>query len=82
MRILPALALVSLFAVPSAGATAADATTDDGQKIVCKSQLATGSRFRKRICRTKAHWEAVAEQAKRDTAETINRPMISTAKGN
>lgn len=82
MRLLPVFALLSLIALPSGAAIAADAKSDGSQKVVCKSRATTGSRFQKRTCRTKAEWDALEEQMKRDVAEQINRPRISIEKGN
>lgn len=34
-------------------------------KVVCKSSLQTGTRFRKKICHTVGQWETIAEENRR-----------------
>ena len=36
---------------------------NDPQKIVCRSEAVTGSRFTKRVCQTRAAWEEETRQA-------------------
>ncbi|APZ99560.1 hypothetical protein BWQ93_14505 [Sphingopyxis sp. QXT-31] len=49
---------------------------DPKDKLVCKRQQATGTRFFKKICKTAAQWDALAEQHRRDLREAIDRPQI------
>ncbi len=46
-------------------------------EVVCKQRAATGTRFAKKTCKTRAEWEAASEAARRDAADTINRPAIN-----
>jgi len=51
---------------------ATQAAADDSQKVVCHYEEVTGSRFKKRVCHTKAQWQQLSEQAEkmqRDIAE-------------
>jgi hypothetical protein len=50
------------------------------QKVICKTQPRTNSRFGKRTCLTQAEWAKRTEQHKKDAAEMINRPIICTGK--
>lgn len=48
----------------------------DGQQMVCKSQPRANSRLPKKTCMTRAQWEVMAEQHRRDAKEMIDRPQI------
>jgi hypothetical protein len=51
------------------------------QKVVCKKQKATGTRFEKKTCMTSRQWDAVREQNRRDAKELIDRPEINNNRG-
>lgn len=78
--------IVSAFAaaalIASAPATALDtagqspARESEENKVVCKSQAKTGTRFKEKDCRTRAQWEELRVQQQRDAEEMINRPKI------
>lgn len=70
--------------VPALLATPAQAKSDkdDEQKVVCKRDAKTGTRFAKVTCRTRAEWEQIAEQHRRDYSETRDRPQIDIRRGN
>jgi hypothetical protein len=72
------LATVALF---TAGLSD-DPAKQDPQQRVCKQQKQTGTRFTKSTCRTRAEWEAIAEEARRTAAEAFNKPVINIEKGN
>lgn len=79
------LASASLLAAIPAPASANDSATkavDSKDKMVCKRTQKTGTRFHSQTCKTAAQWEALAEQNKRDASEWINRPSVSTERGN
>ncbi|RYD65326.1 MAG: hypothetical protein EOP58_07740 [Sphingomonadales bacterium] len=59
-----------------------DPVKPDAQQRVCKQQKQTGTRFAKTTCRTRAEWEEISEAARRQAAESFNKPVISTEKGN
>jgi hypothetical protein len=51
-----------------------NANSDD--RMVCKRQKKTGTRFESKTCKTAAQWETMAEQNRRDAAEMVNRPQV------
>ncbi len=82
MRMILAASVVASAALVSAPAAAASAEAGrDGSKVVCKRESKTGTRFPTKICRTKAQWEALSEQHKRDAKEMIDRPQIEDRRG-
>jgi hypothetical protein len=42
-------------------------TTDDGDKLICRSIASTGTRLKERVCKTKSQIEAERERAKEAT---------------
>ena len=64
----------------AAPAVADDKAKSDRDEVVCKHQKRTDSRFTTKTCRTRAQWDEMAEQQKRDYAETRDRPVIETRK--
>lgn len=72
-----------LFALLPAAAPAADApkaATD--KKLVCQYMLRTGTRFKTKTCRTMTEWDKMTEENRKAASELIDRPTISTARGN
>ena len=81
-------AALALLALDSAPATApptevkpaivsgqkSDNTTNDLDKVVCKNQPLTGSRFSKRVCMTKLQWGEQERQT-----EILERRLNQTA---
>ncbi len=45
---------------------------DDEQEIVCRHKAITGSRFKRKICKTKAQW-AREDHSKQQTAEKLQK---------
>jgi hypothetical protein len=74
--IVAALALVS----PAPGRAEPTASIPE-DRMVCKYQAVTGSRFKTKICKTEKQWEEIREQNRRDLKETIDRPVIDTRRG-
>ena len=72
-------AAAAVLSAPSAGA--ANSARSD-QALVCKEKAKTGTRFRSKTCHTRADWDKIAEQHKREADEMINRRMIDDRKGN
>lgn len=71
-----------LAALPAAAlATDAPKATAD-HKLVCQYMMRTGSRFKTKTCRTAAQWERMTEENRKSASELIDRPAISTARGN
>lgn len=52
------------------------ASNEDGERMVCKYQLQTGTRFKTKICKTAAEWEAMAEAHREGLRDSANRPQI------
>jgi uncharacterized membrane protein len=75
-----AMVKVLVGAALATGAAAAFASTPAApaqkEKLVCREQAKTGSRFTKRECRTAEQWEAMAEQHRRSGKEMIDRPVV------
>jgi hypothetical protein len=51
-------------APPSANQQAAAPKSDDGDKVVCKSTMETGSHFSSRVCHSKHDWAAIQKDSK------------------
>lgn len=62
--------------------TTAAAVSSDGARLVCRREAQPNTRFKTKVCKTVAEWEARAEAARAAFAEEQQRPMISTARGN
>jgi hypothetical protein len=66
-------------------ATPAQAKTtsaNDPDKIVCKREKRSNSRFTQQTCHTRAQWLAIAEEQKRAYAEQRDRPVIDITRDN
>ena len=50
-------------------------------KMVCKSEASTGSRFQTRTCHTNREWSEIREQNMRVMSE-MNRPQLSSDSSN
>jgi hypothetical protein len=83
MRILlPALfVFASVFCVPVAHASVEDGAKSEG-RLICKHSKKTGTRFTTKICKTAAQWDRISEESRAEANEMINRPIISTERGN
>jgi hypothetical protein len=64
--------MLSLCAAVPANAAPPQTDADDA-KLICKNQPRTNTRFRTRICHSKAGWEKITEQAQRSAGESFNR---------
>lgn len=53
-----------------------DKATDVGEKIVCKHQRKTGTRFTTKVCKTAAQWEKMSEVHRAGLKEMVDRPQI------
>jgi hypothetical protein len=45
--------------------------TDDSQEIECRRRAVTGSRLKKKICRTKAEWAAIDNKRRKKSDEFL-----------
>ena len=69
---LPLVLAAPCFAQSTGSATAIIQPSPDQQsdnKVICKSQATTGSRFPTRACHTNKQWADIREQSIRDMAE-------------
>ncbi|MXO52205.1 hypothetical protein GRI42_12900 [Erythrobacter gaetbuli] len=61
-------------AEPAAGDTAATTAADDGEeRVICKRTSIVGSKFKKKMCGTKADWDRMAQNSKDATREFQTR---------
>lgn len=71
--VIRALSLAMILAGTSVAASAAEQEAPEkpkSEKQVCKYETATGSFMSRRICHTKAEWEAIAKQSQDDLDRT------------
>lgn len=70
-------------AEPPAGPAAAEmrAAKPDETRLVCRRDTKPNTRFKSKVCKTAAEWEARAEAARQAFAEEQQRPMINIGKG-
>jgi hypothetical protein len=82
MRLLFAstLLIAGTFYVPVAASANDEPQSED--KLVCKHRKKTGTRFTTKTCKTASEWDRMAEENRRTANEMINKPFISTARGN
>lgn len=78
MMIVSALASMVLWLQAAPELPSASDASPEAEELVCKTQTGTGTRFKKKTCMTRAQWEALAEQNKRDYAASRDRPTIET----
>ena len=79
-------AVISFFAIAGLGLSApvsaqqAASVTDDGEKerLVCKRFAKTGTRVKKKVCRTRAEWDAIAEAAKKEGQDIQSQGGINS----
>lgn len=45
-------------------------------RLVCRYDARTGTRFKTRVCHTRGEWDAIAESAQRQAHEMADRPII------
>lgn len=76
------IAMSGMLASAPVAQTAAAPADAASERQVCKSTGQTGTRFRKKTCRTARQWEQIAEASKRDAGELINRPIVNGARSN
>jgi|KBSSwiStaDraftv2_1062776.scaffolds.fasta_scaffold25622_1 hypothetical protein len=60
----------------------APAAAQDTDRLVCKYELKTGTRFKERMCKSFKEWEAQREQHRRAAHEMIDTPKICGGGGN
>ena len=71
------LLFIPLYAVASVPVAAMSAPAEKPEaRMICKYSLQTGTRFKKRTCKTAAEWEAMAEAHREGLRDSANRPQI------
>lgn len=70
------------FILAAQGQIAPKAAKPEDQKVVCKREAKTGTRFPSKICKTRAQWTEITEATKRMAAENFNKPSINGERGN
>lgn len=76
------ICIAAVFSVSVCAAAAEpknDAVVEKGPRVdkkVCRKEVATGSIMRRRVCHTKAEWDAIENQGKTslDHQRTMERP--------
>lgn len=74
--IVNAAAAIAPVATSGAMAAAVDEEASPGDRIVCKHQKRTGTRFASKICKTVSQWEAIAEDNRAGLREMVDRPHV------
>jgi hypothetical protein len=65
---------LAVIAVPTLGQNQNRAKDPD--QPICKIEKKVNSRFTRKVCHTRAEWEAISEANKRDYVEQRDRPSI------
>ena len=78
LMMMTSLVLAAVQPLPSEPRAAAPAT--ESEKMICKHQALTGTRFAKKICYTKADWDAKAEADRRALAEMTGNTVQRESK--
>lgn len=77
--ILSALALSATPATPQQGnlgpAANANPRASEENVIVCKYAIKTGTRFKRKTCRTRAQWDAITENSRDTVKDIVDRPQ-------
>ena len=75
------MSLTLIVAIMAAGAPVvqlpaqATAAKADPNHIVCKTQPRKGTRFRDKICHTRAEWDQITEENKRAASEMVTQSI-------
>ena len=81
MKLLKILLLSALVPATAGEASAAGTSTaQEADRMVCRSVVATGTRFGKRICKPARAWAAITERSEQTVREIHSRPQICTGK--
>ncbi len=55
----------------------AESSEKDPNEKICVKQPITGSRFGKKICQTRAQWQAIKENAKKTSEDLVNQTTVN-----
>ena len=61
---------------------AAKTRAETKERMICKSEPETGTRFQRKTCRTAVEWDEIAEANRQAASEMANRPQIELRRGN
>ncbi len=64
---------------PASGTEVSRSADDD--KVICKGEKKTGTRFGKRVCKTARQWELMRIEHQRGAKEMIDKAIIETRRG-
>ena len=82
ISVFAAVALVtSSAAVGQSQSSSTKSAKSDENKVVCKKQARTVTRFPDKVCRTNAQWEELRNQQLRDAEDLLNTRVINTDRG-
>lgn len=71
------VAAPAIAALPAQSSGAGAQPAAQEKKVLCKKEANTGTRFAEKKCLTKAQWDKIIEQQKREAKEMIDRPLVS-----
>lgn len=54
----------------------ANAGPNAANTMVCKYQIKTGTRFKRKTCRTRAQWDAITEASRQTIKDIVDRPQV------
>lgn len=60
---------------PAAARTSLQQAQENPDRVVCRRETTTGTRFVKRTCRTVAEWEEITDQSQQSFREVQSRPV-------
>lgn len=72
-RSLGLIALLSVALASPVVASDADAGEEAAERLICKKQKKTGTRFTTRTCMTARQWDELAERARREGKDIIDK---------
>lgn len=62
---------------PTVAQTELEESRANPDRVVCRREAATGTRFVKRICRTQREWDEITEKSQESFREVQNRPIAN-----
>jgi invasion protein IalB len=78
----PAAATAAPSATPASAPAATPAkAADDDDKVICKSQKVTGSRFSTRICHTKHEWAQIEKDSRDELMDQQSQSFRNPSNG-
>lgn len=82
---LASLAALAVAATPSTAAAQAAAgrtsASADDNKMICKGETRPNSRFKDKVCKTRAEWDQIREEQLRNAREFFDKPKINSTMG-